>query len=453
MLFKAPQSLLFSMVLLSILAGCASSGQLREADGSGDTNSVPLLVQARNFVERQRVLSVQEEVQVESRTPRFSCPDESNLIDLSNLLPVSLSLIETDIREALLELSAMTGVSIVTDDMVEGLISANLNEQSLESSLRTVLSPGGFSYKKMQDYIFVGSSSPESQSFHLLSTSCHFRPQYLRASQISSLLSPYYRQFMTFNDEYGLVTVVAPATIQARMQKDLLNLDRRPRQVLLEMSIIEVSSDAMDILGINWDLRNRLGNSSSSTRVNVGGAANRSKINVNQYMSAMSAPLLDAIGFLEANGKAHVRSKPSIVTLDGRVAQFSSLENIWLGAESEAGKDSRAVSYGVMMKLIPYIAEDNSIRLDIISASVSDLVERNDGNPKVIAHSISNTVRVASGRTLVLGGLLHKTQRTKQTQLPLLGNIPGLGWLFKQREKQVQESEVLIVITPRVLNS
>ncbi|MBL1260558.1 MAG: hypothetical protein COB33_008510 [Thiotrichaceae bacterium] len=414
---------------------------------------MPISVQARSYIDRQRAAAEQEVVQVERNVPRFSCPDKSTLIDLTNLLPISLSLIETDIREALLELSAMTGISIVADDMVEGLISANLNEQSLESSLRTVLAPGGFSYKKMQDYIFVGSSSPESQSFHLLSTSCNFRPQYIRASQISSLLSPYYRQFMTFNDEYGLVTVIAPATIQQRMQKDLLNLDRRPRQVLLEMTIIEVSSDAMDILGINWDLRNRLGNGSSNTSVNVGGSTSRSNINVSSYVSTLSAPLLDALGFLEANGKAHVRSKPSIVTLDGRMAQFSSLENVWLGASSEAGKDSRVVSYGVMMKIIPYIAEDNSVRLDIISASVSDLVERNDGEPKVIEHSISNTVRVASGRTLVLGGLLHKTQRTRQTQLPLLGNIPGLGWLFKQREKFIQESEVLIVITPRVLNS
>jgi len=453
MIFNIEKSILLLVILIPVLSACSSGGQVREAAIGDDNGSVPLSVQAERFINVQREATEQEITKVGSNVARFSCPDELALIDLSTVPPVSLSLIETDIREALLELSAMTGVSIVADDMVEGLISANLNEQSLESSLRTVLSPGGFSYKMMQDYIFVGSSSPESQSFHLLSTSCNFRPQYLRASQIAALLSPYYRQFITFNDEYGLVTVIAPATIQQRMQRDLLNLDRRPRQVLLEMSVIEVSSDAMDILGINWDLRNRLGSGSSNTSVNVGSAANRSNIKVNQYVSAISEPLLDALGFLEANGKAHVRSKPSIVTLDGRVAQFSSLENIWLGAEAEAGKDSRAVSYGVMMKLIPYIAEDNSIRLDIVSASVSDLVERNDGEPKIVAHSISNTVRVASGRTLVLGGLLHKSQRTKQTQLPWLGDIPGLGWLFKQREKQVRESEVLIVITPRVLNS
>lgn len=164
--------------------------------------------------------------------------------------------------------------------------------------------------------------------------------------------------------------------------------------------------------------------------------------------------LSDSLNFLRTQGQAQVKAMPSIVTLDGKEAIFSSMNTVWLPFVN--GGDTgrrRELTYGVNMKVVPRIAAGGQIKLEIINASVSDFTESDQGVPRIISHSISNTVHVQDGDYLVLGGLLQKKSRRDGEGIPGLKDAPLVGNLFGQKQQLLQETEVLIMIRPKVLGS
>ena len=105
------------------------------------------------------------------------------------------------------------------------------------------------------------------------------------------------------------------------------------------------------------------------------------------------------------------------------------------------------------MTVVPRISLDGQVSLQIINASVSDLTEDHDAQPRLISHSISNTVDVPDGDYLVLGGLLQKKVSRTQNKLPIGLTGTALGFLTGQNQSVEEETEVLIMIRPRILHS
>jgi type II secretory pathway component GspD/PulD (secretin) len=147
---------------------------------------------------------------------------------------------------------------------------------------------------------------------------------------------------------------------------------------------------------------------------------------------------------------------PSIVSIDGAEARFQSIQTVWITHSNDsrnAYSNVEQLSYGVDMSVVPRISFDGQVSLQIIKASVSDLTEDHDAKPRLIAHSITNTVDVPDGDYLVLGGLLQRKVRRMHNKLPIgLSNTP-LGFLSGQKKAVEEEMEVLIMIRPRILHS
>ena len=146
---------------------------------------------------------------------------------------------------------------------------------------------------------------------------------------------------------------------------------------------------------------------------------------------------------------------PSMVTLNGREANFSSTQTTWLPVMSIGGSNGQenVVNYGVNLQIVPYISLDGQVRLEILNASVSDLDESFESRPRLINHSISTSVLMMDGETLVLGGLLQKKTRNKGSKVPGASKTPLIGGLFRNNEEEVVTTEVLIVIRPKILGS
>ena len=167
----------------------------------------------------------------------------------------------------------------------------------------------------------------------------------------------------------------------------------------------------------------------------------------------LSSQFQATVNWLSTTGDASLKATPSIVTLDGHPALFSSTQRTWLELDNaETSRPREEVRYGVELKLLPRIASNSEVVLEIISAQVSDLTTSNEGRPTVVAHQVSNTVRMKEGETLVLGGLLQKKKRYRITKVPYLGDIPILGAFFRREESAEEEKEVLIVIRPKILS-
>lgn len=330
-------------------------------------------------------------------------------------------------------------------------MSVNITDAKFTDALETVLAIGNFGYKVFDNYILVGSQNPDDPSFHQLSESCLYKPIYLKPQQVVTLLPKYYRQFVNFEGDSNSISIVAPRAIQKRIKEDIMLLDKRPEQIKLELTIIEVSNLAIKELGINWQYaKNYYANYTPNNRYGGHYAGD------NTYVLPKGARrrFLNAINAFSNAGEASVKATPSIVTLDGKTAKFHSVKTQWLNniSATDANKKS-PVSYGVELEITPHITDEEAIRLNISSAKVSDLITNHQGAPMLINHAISSSVRVAEGHTLIVGGLLSQKFNKKTNGVMGLKNIPLIGGLFSARTDKEQQCEVLIIIRPVIVES
>ena len=444
---------LMLMILIILVCGCAHM-----------TAPQPEIDFVDNYQERIQELSpkatLKNSAELANKPKQwpFKCINTVNSMSLKGSPTITTSFIEADLREVLLELSIMTSIPIVFDDSVEGLVSIDVTNYKLRDALELILSPDGFTYRIMENYILIGSPQPDSPSFPKMSMTCTYQTRHQSTLDIISSMAPYYRQYVQTSESSQRMTLTAPPSIIKNLQSHILRIDTAPAQVKLELSIIEVSANAMSILGVSWGGFRR--NSDTQNLDPTGSLDWRSDTNPDQIarglMLGQSATrtLRNSIHALRQNGQAEIKATPSIVTLSGKEANFSSTQTVWLPYQVENGNGrSKELTYGIDMKLVPYIADNNNVKLTILNASVSDYSIDKAGVPNITSHSVTNTVNVKNGDYLVLGGLLQEKSTKTNQGVPMLGKIPGLGWMFGGKQSTQEKREVLILIRPVIERS
>lgn len=333
----------------------------------------------------------------------YQCADQ--FIDIEQ--QVEVDFFEFELTEALHELSLQTGIPIIADDYLEGLITLKL-EGELSDVLEVITATGDFAYKVYADYILVAEMTNPK-----LASTCRYLPKYLMADELINTLGESHQRFIS--NVGGYVSITAPRVVHEEIQNALLVFDVEQGQIVLELSIIEVSREALRVLGI--------------------------PAHAAPY-TTFNQSLLKTFQAMEDSGHAVIKAMPSIVSIDGKKARFASLKTAWLPHASEFSNSREKVDYGIEMEVIPYIAGEQ-ISLNITKASVSDL-QQPLANATLTQHTISTSVIVSDGDYLVLGGLLKKKARRNTTRLPLVN-------LLLNSASSEQEVEVLIMIRPRII--
>ena len=377
----------------------------------------------------------------------FDCSHEHVDSGYYEFKTISIEFEEMDLRDALTEMSIISGVTIITDDSIEGIVSGSFESKGLGEILSILLSVGEFDYRVFNSYIFVGSTDTSASSYHQLSSTCIYRPSNLDALSLVTLLPEFYQRYLKINNQNGFIAVTAPRMMMHRIQHDIVLFDLPQKQVVMELSIIEVSKEALEILGMDWQsIKNK-------TSAVYDRSLNQSSYNGRTVTlpSMKAVHFLDAVNALKRNGNADVKSMPSIVVLEGKEAKFKSLHTIWSPDVMATSHKKEAIEVGVEMVVIPRVSNVGHIQLDIKKAKVSDFIVDTFGLPKVVEHSLSSSVSINNGDSLIIGGLLQKKKRTQVSGVPYLKDIPFLGNLFSNTVDRITDSEVLIMIQPRII--
>ncbi len=142
--------------------------------------------------------------------------------------------------------------------------------------------------------------------------------------------------------------------------------------------------------------------------------------------------------------------------MDGEDAEINlNLEqyiSITSGPVSYPYSSVQTIKAGISLHIVPFISEDNEIMIKIKPAEVSDFVGIGTGDlPLINKRSVTTSVMVKNAETIVIGGLLRKRDVNRISRVPVLGYIPVLNVFFSKIEKVTEDSEVLILITPRIL--
>ncbi|MDH4846013.1 type II secretion system protein GspD [Pseudomonas sp. BN505] len=253
------------------------------------------------------------------------------------------------------------------------------------------------------------------------------------------------------------------------IESAIKRLDSPPLQVQIETRILEVKLTGDLDLGVQWYLGRLAGNSSSTTVANesgsqgalgAGGVALGSS---SMFYSFVSNNLQVALRALETRGLTQVLSAPSLVVLNNQQAQIQVGDNIPISQTTVNTTNSdttlSSVEYvqtGVILDVVPRINPGGLVYMDIqqqVSDADDSAVTTTQPNPRISSRAVSTQVAVQSGQTVLLGGLIKQDNAQSDTRVPGLSKIPGLGWLFGSSSKSRDRTELIVLITPKVVNN
>jgi general secretion pathway protein D len=250
-----------------------------------------------------------------------------------------------------------------------------------------------------------------------------------------------------------------------RIINTLEKMDITPRQVLIEATIAEVTLTGSLRYGIQWYFSNDVGSDRTGvgslglpTNLSLTNALRNIPTDQFSYAIADSAGLVRALlNTLAGDSKVKVLSSPQVMVVDNQQAV------IRVGAQQPV-RGSTAISdgipvesiefkpTGVLLEVLPRVNDGGMVNMEI-RQEVTDVgpIDTATGQRSFLERSVVSRVAVRSGQTLVLGGLIRDNRSEKQSGIPVLYKIPVLGALFGSTEEEMDRTELIVLITPRVV--
>ncbi len=381
---------------------------------------------------------------------------------------VNLDLQGADIRTVLRTLADYSGVNIIASKEVQGEVSARIKDAPWRHALESILKAHGFGSVEENGIIRVGElekirledleeKAAERKRDELLPIMTEVvRLQFASAGELQYSLSE-------MNSGRGKIQVdtrtnaLIVSDIQSRVDQITTmarELDGRTPQVEIVSKLVDVSADDAENLGITWTASNLMagdliGNAGVAVpNVNPAGAV---RVGTVQSWGQLDF-MLDA---LARQKRANIVSNPNITTVDNREAKILVGAKIPLIVADEAGNAiTQLTTVGIQMRVTPHVNSDKTITLDL-HPEVSELSQQATVQGGVIINTSEADTRVIvdDGETAVIGGLIRHIDSEIKTGIPVLQDIPGLGWMFRNTNKSSDKRELIIFVTPRLIAS
>ena len=279
--------------------------------------------------------------------------------------------------------------------------------------------------------------------------------------------------------------IFAPEPVYRQLRQVIDKLDARRAQVYVESLIVEVSADRTEELGIQWQsLLGRNGNQNigvAGTNFSTGG---NNALNLANSINSGTVTTLPGAGFnlglihkfsgiyslgllarfFEQSGGANILSTPNLLTLDNEEARIVIGQNVpfLTGQYAQTGNAASVTPFqtierrdvGLTLRVKPQISEGGTIKLIVFQESSSVVVDgASTSGPTTNKRSIESTVLVEDGQTIALGGLLQDSANAAEEKVPGLGNLPGVGQLFRYDTRRRQKTNLMVFLRPVVLRT
>ncbi len=272
----------------------------------------------------------------------------------------------------------------------------------------------------------------------------------------------------------SLVIMASPMDYQNLLQV-IQGLDRRRRQVFVQAVIAEISLNKLKELGLQWGM---VGAASDGQYASVVGQYDPQQIVSTLLQSftgtgnVISSLVTDNLGTpanfaavlraLETNGAVNVLSTPNILTSDNKEAEIFVGENVPFrgnvtisNTTTPSFQSIERKDTGISLKITPQISEGEYVKLDLYQeiSAVSPTTTTGAADLITTKRSAKTSVVVKDKDTVVIGGLIQDRELENISKMPLLGDIPLLGWLFKFKSKSREKTNLMIVLTPRIIRN
>ena len=374
---------------------------------------------------------------------------------------VTLNVERVEIAALLKLLALASKTNIVAGPAVQGLVSVNLYDVGLDQALESVLSVAGFTHFTRGDIIYVVSEAerkkmpPDARDTQIRSIRVnHVNPKDAMA-MVENFIGPYGKVVL---NEAGKTLIIEETSAQIGQLADLIEpMDTPPLQVLISVKFLKVDYDDQTDLGVQFQYLTD--SDSPFTHLFSQGFSpdplalpeTASGLFWGKIFADKTRVFLDA---LAETANTKLMAAPEILTMDGEEASI--LVGDKLGYRLTAVTDTAALEtvefldVGTQLVVTPSIATDGLIRMKVHPQVSSGKIDA-QGLPSESTSEVETTMTVADGETIVIGGLLSTTRDKRRARVPIIGDIPVLGYFFGRTTWSTTTSELLILITPHIV--
>ena len=411
--------------------------------------------------------------------------------------PISLNFQDVPVRTVLQLIADFNKLNLVTTDSVGGNITLRLDGVPWEQALDTVLKVKGLDKRLDNNILLVAPAaeiaSQEKQQLENKQKVADLAPLVTEYVQINYAKAPDMAKLLA-DDKTRLLSPRGAVSVDERTNtllvkdtadvidhiKDMIKvLDVAVKQVVIEARMVTVTDGVDDALGIRWGVTDV--NSSASVSGKLEGLdtaatgstpAIKDRLNVNlaatpstgtaasiafQVAKLADGSLLDLeLSALENENKAEIISSPRVTTANQKEALIEQGYEIPYNESASSGATTVAFKKAVLsLKVTPQITPDNNVILDLHVTQddiYKDVSTGNGGTAVALSTQAINTqVLVKNGETLVLGGIYNRSIKKTVSKVPVLGDIPGVGILFRSTTNANTKKELLIFVTPKIV--
>jgi type IV pilus assembly protein PilQ len=419
---------------------------------------------------------------------------------------LTLNFQDLETRAVLQLIADFSDLNIVVSDTVQGSVTLRLQNVPWDQALDIVMTTKGLDMRRNGNVIIVAPAEEiaareqaELESLQALQTLEPLRSEfiqinYAKAAELASLVQGEggnslltERGSVAIDERTNTLLVNDTATSLATIRRLVTTLDVAVRQVLIESRVVIVNDDYSRELGVRFgttSVNDNSGNgligltgtgTGAGTLVGaptLGGAGGSilpvpappigSLYNVNLPVTGSAGSIALAflgsdylvdleLSALQAEGDGRVVSTPRIVATNQREARILQGTEIPYQEASSSGATSTSFQEAVLsLSVTPQITPDNRVIMDL-TITKDSVGEVFNGVPAIDTRELVTQVVVADGETVVLGGIYETEEINTTTKVPGLGNIPGLGYLFRSRSTESNNAELLIFVTPKIL--
>ena len=423
---------------------------------------------------------------------------------------LSLNFQNVEVRAVLNVIADFTDLNIITSDTVTGNITLRLKDVPWDQALEIILQTRGLDSRRSGNVIWIAprdelatreklALEAQQQINDLEQTRTEaFQMNYQKAVDVQKLLSDPNQRILSKRGSAVVDTRTNTLFVQDTpgrledVRKLLAKIDVPVRQVMIEARIVEANETFSRNLGARLGFHAPTGTAfpvGSGTRATIGGGLEDTGFHTGQtaqpipdfignslstnlrasplsgfspgqfsfilFNTSMTRFLNLELSALEADGKGKIIASPRVLTADQVEAVIEQGTEIPYTSASSSGATTVSFRKAVLaLKVKPQITPDGNIimTLDVNKDQPGAAAGGLTGGVQINTKHVKTEVLVENGGTVVIGGIFEQNERTDVTKVPLLGDLPLIGWLFKNNSTSTGKTELLIFITPRIMN-
>ena len=407
--------------------------------------------------------------------------------------PISIQTNDADIRDVLSFIADESGVNLVIADDVDGKVSVKLREVPWDQALVIVMRSRSLGYIRQGNVLRITKlstlQSEASAAKEIVDSQKKLTPlkvkvlpvSYAAVEDLEKQVTPFLsegRGKVVSDKRTSSVIITDTADVLLRIERLVKELDIPPAQVMIEGKIVEASESFTRRVGVNWSLSGspvviaggagRNGNDVRLTPTVGFNAVNQSAAQAQNAFGSLRIGALDFFGNLDAtlslaqaDSLVRIISSPRVVTMNKEKAEISqkgqviSIQTIQPAGGGDPITTPTRIDVELKLVVTPQITNEGSVVLevDLLRQFAGAAVDVNGVERPINSRAAKTKVLVPNGQTAVIGGIYQSDENIGEIGTPGLKDIPVLGWLFKQKSTERIKNELLLFLTPRILNA